>query len=168
MQETAVLNCGLQLINTMTSRFCDNLGRSMNCRILNVTLKHEATPTAERSTKVNKEECRLLYSTAVSILTHFLRRQSRSSRVQNLQDSQNSACFYSGTSNKNIQLNMTTASLHCTVLPSKWPFERTLDTRKLKIYLNVILYIQLALQENSTPLLQKHRLLFLRKGRCMS
>ena len=61
MQETAVLKCGLLLLNTMTSRFCDNLGRPMKCGILNVTLKQEAKPTAERSTKVNKQECRLLY-----------------------------------------------------------------------------------------------------------
>ena len=45
----------------MTSRFCDNLGRPMKSRILNVTLKQEAKPTAERSTKVNKQERRLLY-----------------------------------------------------------------------------------------------------------
>jgi len=61
MQETVVLKCGLLLLNTMTSRFCDNLGRPMKCRILNVTLKQEAKPTAERSKKVNKQECRLLY-----------------------------------------------------------------------------------------------------------
>ena len=61
MQETAVLKCGLQLLNTMTSRFCDNLGRPMKCRILNVTMKQEAKLTAERSTNVNKQERRLLY-----------------------------------------------------------------------------------------------------------
>ena len=72
------------------SRFCDNLGGPMKCRILNVTSKYEAKPTAERSTKVNKQERRLLYKycsgNCNAILTDVKQRfaSSRPARVPEL------------------------------------------------------------------------------------
>jgi predicted nucleic-acid-binding Zn-ribbon protein len=119
----------------MTSRFCDNLGTPMKCRIVNVTLKHEAKPTAERSTIVNKQERRFLYKYC-----------SRNSYGGKAEVREFKTCKIPRIPHVSIQSFQTrtfswtwrTDSLHCIVLPSKWPLALTLDTRKLKIYLNNI------------------------------